>query len=53
VKGLAGLPSDIVIDGEIVALDDNGTPLFNLLQGFGTAQAIVLYAFDLLMLTSS
>jgi bifunctional non-homologous end joining protein LigD len=50
VKGLAGLPSDTVIDGEIVALDETGRPSFNLLQGFGNAQAIVLYAFDLLML---
>ena len=44
------LPSDTVIDGKIVALDENGRPLFNLIQGFGNAQAIVLYAFDLLML---
>ena len=39
-----------MIDGEIVALDDEGKPTFNLLQGFGDAQSIVLYAFDLLML---
>jgi DNA ligase D-like protein (predicted ligase) len=50
VKGIAGLPNDTVIDGEIVALDESGKPSFNLLQGFGEAQAIVLYAFDLLML---
>jgi bifunctional non-homologous end joining protein LigD len=50
VKGIAGLPGDTVIDGEVVALDENGRPSFNLLQGFGNAQAIVLYAFDLLML---
>jgi hypothetical protein len=50
VKGLAGLPSDTVIDGEIVALDVNGRPSFNLLQGFGNAQVLVFYAFDLLML---
>src|SRR6516162_5256961 len=49
-KAIADLPNDSVIDGEIVALDENGKPSFNLLQGFGTAQAIVLYAFDLLML---
>jgi hypothetical protein len=46
VKGNA----DTVIDGEIVALDEGGKPSFNLLQGFGSASAIVLYAFDLLML---
>ena len=51
VKGVAELPSDTVIDGEIVALDATGKPSFNLLQGFGgEASAIVLYAFDLLML---
>src|SRR5262250_2613562 len=49
VKGIAGLPSDTVIDGEIVALDETGRPSFNLLQGFGNAQAIVFYAFDILM----
>ena len=50
VKGIAELPSDTVIDGEIVALDETGKPSFNLLQGFGgEATAIVLYAFDLLM----
>jgi ATP-dependent DNA ligase len=29
---------------------EDGKPSFNLLQGFGSPQAIVLYAFDLLML---
>ena len=50
VKAIAGLPTDTVIDGEMVALDEHGKPSFNLLQGFGDAQTIVLYAFDLLML---
>ena len=50
VRGVAELPNDTVIDGEIVALDENGRPSFNLLQGLGDAHAIVLYAFDLLML---
>jgi bifunctional non-homologous end joining protein LigD len=50
VKGITGLPNDTVIDREIVALDESGRPSFNLLQGLGDAQAIVLYAFDLLML---
>ena len=50
VKAIAELPNDTVIDGEIVALDEHDKPSFNLLQGFGDAQAIVLYAFDLLML---
>jgi bifunctional non-homologous end joining protein LigD len=50
LKGIAELSSDTVIDGEMVALDEEGRPSFNLLQGFGNAQTIVLYAFDLLML---
>src|SRR5215472_14206295 len=49
-KGIAELPNDTIIDSEIVALDESGKPSFNLLQGFGDVQAIVLYAFDLLML---
>src|SRR6516225_3135209 len=50
LKAIRELPDDTVIDGEIVALDESGRPSFNLIQGFGNAQAIVLYAFDLLML---
>jgi hypothetical protein len=37
-KGIAELPNDTVIDGEIVALDENGRPSFNLLQGFGSCR---------------
>ena len=50
VKAIAQLPNDTIIDGEIVALDEHGKPSFNLLQGLGKADEIVLYAFDLLML---
>jgi bifunctional non-homologous end joining protein LigD len=50
VKAIAELPDDTVLDGEIVALDKNGRPSFDLLQGFGPqAPLTVLYAFDLLM----
>jgi bifunctional non-homologous end joining protein LigD len=50
-KALADISSDTIIDGEIVALDENGKPSFDLLQGFGRgAPPIVFYAFDLLML---
>jgi DNA ligase D-like protein (predicted ligase) len=51
VKALAGLPNDTVIDGEVVALDQQGKPSFNLLLGIGTADPLIIfYAFDLLML---
>ena len=40
-----------MIDGEIVAVDSDGKPSFNLPQTFDTAsQTILFYAFDLLML---
>jgi ATP-dependent DNA ligase len=52
-KTIAELPSDTIVDGEIVALDEKGRPSFELLQGFGRrAPVTVLYAFDLLMLRS-
>jgi bifunctional non-homologous end joining protein LigD len=50
VKAIAQLPNDTIIDGEIVALDEQGKPSFNLLQGLGKADEIVLYGFDMLML---
>lgn len=50
VEGLADLPDETVIDGEIAALDVAGRPDFNLLQNFrGAASHIVYYAFDLLV----
>jgi DNA ligase D-like protein (predicted ligase) len=50
-SALLKLPSDTVIDGEVVALDRTGRPSFSRLQGFGDEAAeIVLYTFDLLML---
>ena len=51
VRGLARLPEDTVIDGEVVALDGNGRPSFNALQNFGSsASAIVYYVFDVMVL---
>ena len=51
VKALSALPDDTVIDGEVVALDEVGRPSFDLLQGLGAQEPlIVLYAFDLLMM---
>ena len=33
-KALASMPDDTVIDGEIVALDGDGKPSFNMLQNY-------------------
>jgi ATP-dependent DNA ligase len=45
------MPDATTIDGEIVALGEEGRPSFNLLQNYGTAGApIVYYTFDLLRL---
>ncbi len=58
VKGLARLPDDTVIDGEIVALDEEGRPSFMLLANAPSAGAsskngpvpILYYVFDVMML---
>jgi DNA ligase D-like protein (predicted ligase) len=47
---LATLPDETVIDGEVVALDEQGKPNFNLLQNYRSAESqIMLYAFDVLV----
>ena len=51
VRALAKLPDDTVVDGEIVAFDQEGRPSFGALQNFGSAQAaVVYYVFDLMVL---
>jgi bifunctional non-homologous end joining protein LigD len=48
---VAELPGDFTIDGEIVALDEQGRPSFQLLQNSGSSRPpIFFYAFDLLNL---
>jgi bifunctional non-homologous end joining protein LigD len=51
VKALANLPDETVIDGEIVALDEGGTPSFNSLQNYGSTGApLHCSIFDVLIL---
>src|SRR5882762_3102253 len=50
VEALADLPKGTVVDGEVVALDDDGRPNFNLLQQFRSgASRICYFIFDLLV----
>ena len=49
-EALSGLPSDTVIDGEVVALDDSGRPDFHALQHFqASATRIHFVVFDVLI----
>jgi bifunctional non-homologous end joining protein LigD len=51
VRALAKLPGETVIDGEIVALDQDGRPSFGALQNSGAANgAIFYYVFDVMVL---
>ena len=50
-RGLANLPDETVIDGEVVALDAAGRPSFNALQNAVSSEVtIAYYVFDLMML---
>ena len=51
VKAAARLPAGCLIDGEAVALDDDGKPSFQLLQSTlkGGSASLAFYAFDLLI----
>ena len=49
VAALEQLPDETVVDGELVALGEDGKPSFNLLQNFRSLESlIVFYAFDVL-----
>jgi DNA ligase D-like protein (predicted ligase) len=51
VKALGTMPDDTVIDGEVVALDADGRPSFNMLQNYGSGGApLHFFIFDLLVL---
>jgi DNA ligase D-like protein (predicted ligase) len=50
VTGLAKLPNDTVIDGEIIALDDDGRPSFSRLQNHGGSSPVLYFVFDVMIL---
>ena len=51
MKGLAKMPDNTVIDGEVIAFDGEGRPSFNALQNYGSAAApVVYYVFDVMIL---
>jgi DNA ligase D-like protein (predicted ligase) len=50
VQGLAKLPNETVIDGELVALDEDGRPSFNALQNSDPRTPVQYYVFDVMVL---
>jgi hypothetical protein len=51
VTGVAKLPNETVIDGEVVAFDEEGKPSFSALQNYGSAPGqVVFYVFDVMIL---
>jgi bifunctional non-homologous end joining protein LigD len=50
-RALAPLPDEIVIDGEIVALDEAGKPSFNSLQNYRENHPLLYYVFDVPILS--
>jgi DNA ligase D-like protein (predicted ligase) len=50
-NALAALPNETVVDGEIVAFNEDGKPSFNLLQNHGSSGVPLYYhVFDVMML---
>jgi ATP-dependent DNA ligase len=50
VKALGSMPDETVIDGEIVALDLDGRPSFNVLQNYGSSPGpLFYYVFDVMV----
>jgi DNA ligase D-like protein (predicted ligase) len=49
IKGLRGLPDDSVVDGEIVALDEQGKPSFTLLANASPSATVYYYVFDVMI----
>jgi DNA ligase D-like protein (predicted ligase) len=52
VEALRAMPDNTVLDGEVVALDAEGKPSFNLLQNYGSSKGpLVFFLFDVLILS--
>jgi bifunctional non-homologous end joining protein LigD len=52
LNGLAKLPDETVIDGELVAFDDDGRPSFTALQNYGSSSTPIIYCiFDVMVLS--
>jgi DNA ligase D-like protein (predicted ligase) len=52
VRALEAMPDNTVLDGEVVALDAEGKPSFNLLQNYGSSKGpLVFFLFDVLILS--
>lgn len=50
VRGLASLPDETVIDGELLAFDEEGRPSFDALQNGASTATVVYFVFDALVL---
>jgi len=50
VEALAAMPDETVIDGEVVALDEDGRPSFNTLQNYSAGAPLHFFIFDVLIL---
>jgi DNA ligase D-like protein (predicted ligase) len=50
LEGLSKLPNDTVIDGELIAFDEEGRPSFNAMQNAGPDTQIIYYVFDVMVL---
>jgi DNA ligase D-like protein (predicted ligase) len=50
VRGLSKLPDETVVDGEVIALGEDGRPSFGALQNYSSASTPILYfVFDVMM----
>ena len=44
VEALRAMPENTVLDGEVVALDAEGKPSFNLLQNYGSSKGPLVFS---------